>query len=124
MMRQFLMGIAAAAAISLSALPATAQGWGSGPAPELHEDAGPAFRHDGSAERVRPEAMPVRDGWGGGWGGGGWDRGHGRGWGGGGWDRGPRWGGHGYGRAQNCFVRKVRYWDGWGWTVERRRVCH
>lgn len=31
---------------------------------------------------------------------------------------------HGFYAGPQCFTRKVRYWDGWGWTVERRRICH
>ena len=34
---------------------------------------------------------------------------------------GPGYGAYGYGPP--CFVRVVRYWDGYGWVRERRRVC-
>jgi hypothetical protein len=45
---------------------------------------------------------------------------YGRGWGG---HNGRGWGGHGHWRAQHCFVRPVRVWDGWGWSVRPQRVC-
>lgn len=99
--RNIVLGIAAAATLGLAALsttPAAAQSWsltiGSG----------------------APYTEPAQYGW--------HDRGHG------GWGRGPGWGyGHhrpryGFHPGPQCFMRKVRYWDGWGWVVERRRVCH
>ncbi len=109
MFRKLVLGIAASAALGLGLLasgqPAAAQSWsvtiGSG-----HGSYGPAHGF----------YRPVRDEWGyrGGWGHGprhgGWGPPpHARGY----WHGGPR-----------CHVRHVRYWDGWGWAVERRRVCH
>ncbi|CAD5298438.1 conserved exported hypothetical protein [Bosea sp. 62] len=36
---------------------------------------------------------------------------------------GPRYGyGGGY-YGPRCYVRPVRYWDGWGWVVRERRIC-
>ncbi len=49
------------------------------------------------------------------------------------WHRGGPWRhrGHGYhygpprhAFAPACTVRAVRFWDGWNWVVERRRVCN
>lgn len=111
MTRQPLLGIAAAAALGAATLlttaPSSAQTW------SLTIGEGGGYQH-GFIDGFRP----VRpDGWhGGGWrhGGGPWH---------GGWRGRPVYG-QGYGYHQpHCVVRKVRYWDGWGWVVDRRRVC-
>ncbi len=124
MMRQLLLGIATAATLGAATLslatPANAQSWsvqfGSGHSGGYQQVFGGHGRdHD-------------RNGYGGGHRGG-WDRG---GWDRGGWDRGGHGGGwrgrpaynQGYGHQPRCFVRKVRYWDGWGWVVDRRQVCN
>jgi hypothetical protein len=31
--------------------------------------------------------------------------------------------GGGYGYGPRCFVRINRYWDGYGWVREKRRIC-
>ncbi len=31
--------------------------------------------------------------------------------------------GPGYGYGPRCFVRVNRYWDGYGWVREKRRIC-
>lgn len=40
---------------------------------------------------------------------------------------GPAYGGYygrpAYGYGPRCFVRVNRYWDGYGWVRERRRIC-
>lgn len=117
MTRQLLLGIAAAAALGAATLlPATsaqAQSWslsiGQGGGYHRGFDDGPRPHHD---RRVRPD----------GWQGGGWNHGGGHGYGG--W-RGRQVYGDGFGHQQpHCVVRKVRYWDGWGWVVGRRRVCN
>ncbi len=96
-MRHLVLGLAAAAALGAAALSSTsaaAQGWRDHP-------------HAGSG-RGWSDFRDHR-----------WDRG--------GWGHGrDRWGGDGWGRhhrGPDCHVRRVRYWDGWGWVVERRRVC-
>jgi opacity protein-like surface antigen len=123
MLRKSLLGFAAAAAVGgialISALPAQAQGWsvtvGSG-------YGGGHFRHDDRP--FRGHGFGGHGFRGDGFRGDGWGR---HGFHGGGWRGHPGWGGPhhvgGYG-GPRCFVRKVRYWDGWGWTVERRRICH
>ena len=71
-------------------------------------------------ERYRPQ--PYRQIRPDGWQGGGWN--HGGGHWNGGW-RGRHAHGDNFGYQQpHCVVRKVRYWDGWGWVVDRRRVCN
>jgi hypothetical protein len=116
MTRQLLLGIAAAAALGAAALlpaaPAQAQSW------SLTIGQRGGYGH-GFDDGVRPHYRRVRpDGWqGGGWnhGGGQWD---------GGWRGRPVYG-RGFAHQQpHCVVRKVRYWDGWGWVVDRRRVCN
>lgn len=117
-MRQLVFAITAVAALgatALTAAPAQAQsvahGW------TLSIGGGHGAVHDDFRDQ-RHFARPVRDGWhGGGW------RGEHRGWGGEhrGWGR-PVYGG-GYGHQPRCHIRKVRYWDGWGWVVDRRQVC-
>jgi hypothetical protein len=121
MTRQLLLGIAAAAALGAATLltpaPSYAQSWSL----SIGQGGGhyQGFRDDFRQHRGR-------DWQGGGWQGGDWNRGHGP------WDGGWRGRqaysggyGHGFGHYQpHCVVRKVRYWDGWGWVVDRRRVCN
>jgi hypothetical protein len=120
MSRQLVLGIAAAVALgaaTLAAAPASAQSW------SLSIGSGHSDHYQGGYRHDRPrnwgnhrfegnrfhERRIQRDGW------------HS-----GGWNSG--WGhrqalNHGYGYGQRCAVRQVRYFDGWSWIVERRRVC-
>jgi hypothetical protein len=120
MSRSLVVGFAAALALGAASLasvaPAAAQSW------SVTIGSGGYGHHDGFRHGYRP----VRpDHWRGGWGHDGWARGgwgH-QGWGGhGGW-RERRVFNDGFGHSR-CVVRKVRYWDGFSWVVERRRVCH
>ena len=122
MMRQLLLGIAAAATLGAATLSssdtAQAQSWSL----TIGQGGGYHHGHDGGfRQRHFRHAEPDI-----------WDRGHGRsfgnghafGQGHGGWRGRPVYGdGFGYQRP-HCVVRKVRYWDGWGWVVDRRRVCN
>ncbi len=112
MSRQLFLGLAAALALGAATLAPTtasqAQSWSL--------SIGTGGYHDGWGHQPRPR----HDGWGrsqwSGYGGGygGWRPRHGHGYG----------FGHGYGHPQpRCHVRSVRYWDGWAWVVDRRRVC-
>ncbi|MGL4437848.1 MAG: hypothetical protein ACRCUE_01110 [Bosea sp. (in: a-proteobacteria)] len=125
MTRQLLLGIAAAAALGAATLlaptPASAQSW------SLSIGQGGGFQHGGyghgfdNGHRRGPYRQVRPDGWNQGW-----NRGdhHGGGHWNGGW-RGRQVYGGGFGHQQpHCVVRKVRYWDGWGWVVDRRRVCN
>ena len=118
MSRQFFLRVTAAVALGTAVLgtatwattsSASAQGWS-------QSGAGPVF---GTHERPGPGPAQQRQAWSqGGWGHGGW--GHERpGYG--------RWRDHHYGHGsygpQRCIMRHVRFWDGWGWVTERRRVC-
>jgi hypothetical protein len=126
MSRTFITGIAAAAALAVASLgsaavtPAAAQSWSITIGGGGHHWRG----HDGGHWRHR-HGFDDRRHWRG-------DRGwHQSGWG----HRG--WGDHGWGYrtrpvygfrhhddfAPRCSVRHVRYWDGYGWTVEKRRFC-
>jgi hypothetical protein len=124
MTRQLLLGIAAAATLGaatlLSPAPASAQSWslsiGQGYGQGYGQGSG--YQHGFDGGHRRGAYRPVRpDGWH--HGGGHWNGGHNDGW------RGRPVFGGGYGYQQpHCVVRKVRYWDGWGWVVDRRRVCN
>ena len=130
MSRQFVLRVAVAVALGTAVLGATmgaathqaaAQGW---PSVDLAPGQGSYQRHGHAYGDRRGDGVgQPRQAWSqGGWGQGGW--GHG-GWGHGNWGHG-RWRDrpvYGYG-PQRCVVRHVRYWDGWGWVSERRRVCH
>lgn len=120
MTRQLLLGIAAAATLGAATLfapaQAGAQSWSLtiGQGGGYHN--GHGFEgHRGHYRQARPDH----------WQRGGWKHGGGH------WDGGWRGRqafsggyGHGFGHHQpHCVVRKVRYWDGWGWVVDRRRVC-
>ncbi len=111
--RKVVLGLAAAAGLGLGALsftsPASAQSWSLTIGQPSH-----GFGHGGY---VDGGYRPVRDGWDHGWRGG-WREhgGYGR--------RGGYDGGYGFYGAPRCVTRTVRYWDGWGWAVERRRVCN
>ncbi|MGH6782280.1 MAG: hypothetical protein ACREB5_09260 [Sphingomonadaceae bacterium] len=99
MLRKMLLGVAAAAtlggAVAVSA-PASAQS-------VTFSFGSPGYYGYGH--------RPVQYGWGGGY--------YGR----------PHYGSrpdYGYGRPHygpRCYVRPMRYWDGWGWAVEHRRIC-
>jgi hypothetical protein len=116
MIRKLVLGFAASAALGLgllgAAAPASAQSW------SVTIGSGHGGYHHGGHHPVGDFYRPVGPGWG-----------KGDGWGHhGGWGRPlPPYAGGGHGfhpGGPRCFVRKVRYWDGWGWAVERRRVCH
>jgi opacity protein-like surface antigen len=113
MSRQLVLGMVAAFALGAATLAPTtatqAQSWSL--------SIGTGGYHDGYGHQPRRH----HDGWGrshwSGFGGGhrGWRSRHGHGYG----------YGDGYGYHQpRCHVRSVRYWDGWSWVVDRRRVCH
>ncbi len=125
MSRMFITGIAAAAALALASLasaavtPAAAQSWsitiGGGGHHWRGHDGGHWHHRDPFADR--PHWRSDR-----GWGHSRWDDG----WGdrGGGYRTRSVYGlrDHG-GFAPRCSVRHMRYWDGYGWTVEKRRFC-
>jgi hypothetical protein len=118
MTRQLLLGIAAAATLGAATLlapaPANAQSWSL--------SIGQGGYQGGGYHDDRHRSNPYRPARPDGWHGGGWnhDGGH---WNGG-W-RGRQVYGDNFGYQQpHCVVRKVRYWDGWGWVVDRRRVCN
>jgi hypothetical protein len=118
MTRQLLLGIAAAATLGAATLvlpaPALAQSWSLSIGQGRAYDGG-GYRYGFRDDDRRHFDRPVRsDGWQGG--------GH---WGGGWRGRQSYGGGYGFGHQQpHCVVRKVRYWDGWGWVVDRRRICN
>lgn len=132
MTRKFITGIAAAAALAVAGFasavatsaPAEAQSWSITVGGGHHwrgDDWGGRGGHRHHREHWRGDRFGQ-----GGWGDRGWgDRGWGdRGWGDHGWRRPvrPVYGfGHDYGAR--CSVRTVRYWDGFGWAVEKRRFC-
>ncbi len=131
--RQLFIGIAAAATLGAATLaatlPAHAQSW------EL--SIGSGYQGDQFTRFVQwPGGRQGihRDGSEHNWG----ARGHGeRQWGegyrGGGY-RGERHGGwrerqaynpgYGFHGRPRCVIRKVRYWDGWSWVIDRRQVCN
>ncbi|MCX7339091.1 MAG: hypothetical protein NT037_00980 [Hyphomicrobiales bacterium] len=131
MSRHFVLRVAVAVALGSAVLGATmgaatsqaaAQGWPSVSPASGH---GSYLRHGHAFGNWRgggfghPRQAWSQGGWGqGGWGHGGW--GHGRPGYGGRWRDRPA---YGYGPPR-CVVRHVRYWDGWDWVSERRRVCY
>jgi hypothetical protein len=133
MSRQLFFGIAAAAALGAATLAAptgaSAQSW----------DIGIGSRHQDN-QFTRPVQWPGgrqgihRDGSEHNWGEpnrGGHYRGGGN-WGGGNWgERRGDWHqrhaynpGYGFHGGPRCAIRKVRYWDGWSWVIDRRQVCN
>ncbi|MEI5666191.1 hypothetical protein WBO78_14680 [Bosea sp. CCNWLW174] len=116
MLRKLVLGLSAAAALGVAGLgmgavtatPAEAQALSGG-----YGYPGGGSRHPSAPRYSNP-----------GWGGGGY---YGRpryGYGGPRYGYGgPRygWGGGYYG--PRCYIRPVRYWDGWGWVVRERRIC-
>ncbi len=123
MSRQLLLGIAAAAALGAAISTDAVAG-------PFHPAGGSSQQVEGFTQRGHAPAGPAYDDndgfrnaqhaqWHGGYEG----RHH--------W-RGERWGGrhrgydpgHGFYGRQRCTVRNVRYWDGWGWVVDRRQVCN
>ncbi len=126
MSRHFVLRVAVAVALGSAVLGATmgaatsqaaAQGWPSVSPASGH---GSYLRHGRAFGNWRGGGFGhPRQAWSqGGWGQGGW--GHGRPGYGGRWRDRPA---YGYGPPR-CVVRHVRYWDGWDWVSERRRVCH
>ncbi|WP_439497029.1 hypothetical protein [Bosea sp. (in: a-proteobacteria)] len=101
MLRKVLLGVAAAATLGTAAMTS---------APASAQAVTFSFGSPGYGYGYRPVQYGPRWGYGGGY--------YGRpyyGYGGGYYGRpyyGPR-----------CFFRPVRYWDGWGWVVQQRRIC-
>ena len=138
MSRQLFFGIAAAAALGtatlVAALPAHAQSWGFSISSGHQDD------HFTSAVQWPGGRQGIhRDGSENNWG----DRGGGerhwgernrgdRNWGERNWgERRGEWRqrhaynpGYGFHGGSRCVIRKVRYWDGWSWVIDRRQVCN
>ncbi len=136
MSRQLFFGIAAAAALGAATLAAStgasAQSWGVGSEHQdnqfmmsvqwpggrqgIHRD---GSEHNWGGPNRGERHGGERFGGGGNWGGGNWGERRGD------WhQRRAYHPGYGFHGGPRCVIRKVRYWDGWSWVIDRRQVCN